>query len=198
MPRHPAVAYLCLVRPQPFSLVSFFLSSKRLSFREWSSDDALFAMSLWCNPLVTAHIGGPFSPEQARQRLQREIELGTVSGLQYWPVFLTSGGTFVGCCGLRPYRPAQQVLELGFYLLPLHCGHGLATEAAHAVISHAFSTLGAQGLFAGHHPGNAASERVLRRLGFRYTHDEHYEPTGLMHPSYMLRPGEYVAPESSG
>jgi hypothetical protein len=37
----------------------------------------------------------------------------------------------------------------------------------------------------------------LRRLGFRYTNHEHYAPTGLMHPSYMLRPSEYVAPESS-
>jgi hypothetical protein len=27
---------------------------------------------------------------------------------------------------------------------------------------------------------------MLRRLGFRYTHDELYPPTGLRHPSYVL------------
>ena len=27
---------------------------------------------------------------------------------------------------------------------------------------------------------------LLTRLGFVYTHDEFYEPTGLRHPSYML------------
>jgi RimJ/RimL family protein N-acetyltransferase len=174
----------------------YFLGSQRLSFREWSVDDAPLAILLWCDPTVTQFIGGPFSPEQARQRLQREIEIRATSGIQYWPVFLTSTDSFVGCCGLRPYRPHEHILELGFHLLPSHWGQGLATEAAHAVIGYAFSTLGSKGLFAGHHPKNVASERVLRRLGFRYTHNEHYAPTGLMHSSYLLRPSDYVTLES--
>jgi hypothetical protein len=41
-------------------------------------------------------------------------------------------------------------------------------------------------LFAGHNPANQASRELLARLGFRYTHDELYPPTGLMHPSYRL------------
>ncbi len=50
------------------------------------------------------------------------------------------------------------------------------------------------GLMAGHHPKNASSQRVLEKLGFRYTHDELYPPTGLQHRSYLLtadqrRPG---------
>ena len=171
--------------------MSYFLSSQRLSFRDWSLEDAPLAISLWCNPTVTNFIGGPLSPQEATQRLEREIDVGATTGLQYWPVFLTSSNAFVGCCGLRPYRREQQILELGFHLLPAHWGKGLATEAAHRVIRHAFSTLGADGLFAGHHPSNTASERVLLRLGFRYTHHEYYKPTGLMHPSYVLRPIEY-------
>lgn len=175
----------------------YFLASQRLSFREWSVDDVPLAISLWCDSTVTKFIGGPFSPEQARQRLQREIEVCATSGVQYWPIFLTSTDAFVGCCGLRPYRPNEQILELGFHLLPSHWGQGLATEAAHAAIGYAFSTLGAKGLFAGHHPQNAASEHVLRHLGFRYTHDEHYTPTGLMHRSYLLRASNYVTPGST-
>src|SRR5437763_1346679 len=50
--------------------------------------------------------------------------------------------------------------------------------------------LGAEGLFAGHHPEHGASRAVLERLGFRFTHEEVYPPTGLRHPSYLLmRPG---------
>ena len=63
---------------------------------------------------------------------------------------------------------------------------GLAVEAARAVIEYALTTLGAAGLFAGHHPANEASRRVLIKLGFHYTHDEFYPPTGLNHPSYRL------------
>jgi RimJ/RimL family protein N-acetyltransferase len=167
------------------------LVSRRLCFREWSAVDAPLAISLWGDPRVTALIGGPFSAEQACLRLEREIAIQATAGIQYWPMFLTSTQAFVGCCGVRFYRPEDSILELGFHLLPAHWGQGLAFEAAGAVIDHAFRTLGAVGLFAGHHPNNIASERLLHRLGFRYTHREHYEPTGLMHRSYMLLASEF-------
>lgn len=170
--------------------MSHFLASQRLFFRTWTTADAQLAVSLWSEPTVTALIGGPFSAEQACQRLQREIELQATCGVQYWPIFLTSSTTFVGCCGLRPYRPEEAILELGFHLLPAYWGQGLAAEAASAVILHACYTLGARGLFAGHHPDNMASQRLLSRLGFRYTGDQYYEPTGRMHPSYMLAASE--------
>jgi len=165
-----------------------FLATERLFFREWSAADAPLAVALWCDPTVGTFIGGPFPPEHAQQRLRREIETQTSSGVQYWPIFLTSTGSFAGCCGLRPYQPEQRIFEIGFHFLPAYWGQGLAGEAAQAVIRHAFDTRGAAALFAGHHPDNAGSARLLQRLGFRYTHDEHYAPTGRMHPSYLLQP----------
>ena len=59
-------------------------------------------------------------------------------------------------------------------------------------MDHAFGSLRVKGLFAGHHPANEASQRVLAKLGFRYTHDEFYQPTGLEHPSYFLSDEEYA------
>lgn len=168
--------------------VTCFLATERLFFREWSAGDAPLAVALWCDPAVGAFIGGPFPPEQAQQRLRREIETQASSGVQYWPVFLAATEAFAGCCGLRPYRPAQRIFEIGFHFLPAHWGQGLAGEAAQAVIRHAFDARGASALFAGHHPDNAGSARLLKRLGFRYTHDEHYAPTGRLHPSYLLQP----------
>ncbi len=141
-------------------------------------------MSLWGDPSVTASIGGPFTSEEVRLRLSREIELMIASKVQYWPVFLREDEELVGCTGLRPYRAG--VLELGFHLRPQYWGRGLAEEAARAVISYAFNTLEVESLFAGHHPENAASEHLLRKLGFCYTHDEIYPPTGLLNPAYLL------------
>ncbi|HUV51221.1 MAG TPA: GNAT family protein, partial [Anaerolineae bacterium] len=46
-------------------------------------------------------------------------------------------------------------------------------------------------LFAGHNPKNEASRHLLEKLGFRYSHDEYYAPTGLNHPSYMMTADEY-------
>lgn len=163
--------------------------TERLEFRPWSADDAALAEALWGDPAVTALIGGPLDPEQVAARLQGELANQAELGVCYWPMFLREGGTFVGCCGLRPYDLARGVYELGFHVCRSHWGQGIATEAARAVIALAFGELGAEALFGGHHPDNAASGRTLAKLGFRYTHHERYAPTGLMHPSYLLRRG---------
>jgi len=149
-------------------------------------EDVPLALALWGNSEVTHTFGGPFSEPQILERLAREIANQLAYKLQYWPVFLLDTHEFAGCCGLRPYKTGTQVFELGFHFLPQFWKKGLATEAAQAVISYAFGTLALKGLFAGHHPDNAASARVLEKLGFRYTHRELYPPTGELHPSYFL------------
>lgn len=174
----------------------YFLRSRRLGFRPWSSADIELTLDLWGDPEVTKLIGGPFSGTEVRERLAREIATQRAHGIQYWPVFLLATGEHVGCCGLRPYRPDEKIFEIGCHLRRAQWGQGYAVEAAQAVIRYAFATLGASGLFAGHHPANAASRRSLVQLGFRYTHDEYYPPTGLNHPSYMLTANEFAQAEA--
>ena len=165
----------------------YFLTSARLGFRCWSMDDLPLAIELWGDPAVMSLLGGPFTPEQVRERLKKEIGTMDAHGVQYWPAFLREdGGRHVGCAGLRPYRIEDKIYELGFHLRPEYWGRGLAEEAARALISFAFETLDAAALFAGHHQENAASRHLLLKLGFRYTHEEFYEPTGMDHPSYLL------------
>jgi RimJ/RimL family protein N-acetyltransferase len=154
--------------------------TERLIFRRWTMEDENLALTLWGDMHVTALIGGKLD---ARTRLAEEIAIERAHRVQYWPVFSRSNDDFVGCCGLRPYR---DVFELGVHLRAEHWGKGLAVEGARSVIDHAFGVLDARWIFAGHHPDNAASKRTLEKLGFRYTHDELYSPTGRMHPSYRL------------
>ena len=170
----------------------YFLRSGRLGFRLWSEADIELAMDLWGDPEVTRFIGGPFSREQVQERLSREIATLQANGIQYWPVFLLATGEHVGCCGLRHYKAEERIYEIGVHLKKAHWGQGYALEATRVVMEYAFETLGVAGLFAGHNPGNAASRRVLEKLGFRYTHDELYPPTGLNHPSYMLTGEEFM------
>jgi ribosomal-protein-alanine N-acetyltransferase len=166
----------------------YFLTTRRLGFRTWSEDDFDLALGLWGDLKVTELIDarGRLSPEQVRERLQREIATQQAHGVQYWPVFLLATAEHVGCCGLRPVPERPDVLELGFHIRSALWGQGYATEAARAVIRYAFDVLGVAGLFAGHHPRNEVSRRLLAKLGFQYTHDEFYPPTGLDHPSYLL------------
>jgi len=165
----------------------YFLRTERLGFRLWTPDDFALAWALWGDPEVTRRIGGPFSETQVRERLEREIANQEAHGVQYWPIFLRTTGEHLGCCGLRPYDLEESVYALGFHLKPPCWGRGYAGEAAWAVIDHAFAVLGARALFAGHHPENDPSRRLLAKLGFRYIQDELYPPTGRDHPSYLLR-----------
>ena len=173
---------------------AYFLSTKRLGFPLWREDDFELALGLWGDLAVTRLIDarGQLSGDQVRQKLQQEIASEAQYSVQYWPIFLLSGGEQIGCCGLRPYNLSQNIYEIGFHIRSLQWGHGYASEAARGVIKFAFENLAAQAIFAGHNPRNTTSRKLLEKLGFRYTHDEYYAPTGLKHPSYSLTKEDYT------
>ena len=166
---------------------NYFIKTERIGFSKWTSSDIAFADILWGDKAVTRYIcsSGVFHHEDIEARLQQEIRNQAEYHIQYWPIFDLKTDTFIGCCGLRPRQ--TMVYEIGFHLRPAFWRQGYAVEAASAVIDYAFSNLYAEALFAGHHPENTASRRVLEKLGFRYIGAEYYEPTGLYHPSYELR-----------
>ena len=167
-------------------LRTYFMTTDRLGFGQWGEDDLALAMTLWGDPRVSAFIGGPFTEDEVSALLHREIETLLACKVQYWPVFLRKDGDLAGCAGLRPYGNDKRILELGFHFRPEYWGQGLAQEAARAVIAFAFETLELNALFAGHHPENVPSEHLLKKLGFRFTHQEIYPPTGLLNPAYLL------------
>lgn len=162
-------------------------ATARLEFRWWSAADRAWALALWGDPAVTRLFSKePWSDAQVDARLVLEMDHARTYGLQYWPMLRIDGGAFVGVCGLKPAQPEERIFEMGYHLLPAYWGQGLASEAGAAVVRLAFETLGIAALTAGHHPENAASGRVLEKLGFVRTGAELFAPTGLMHPAYRL------------
>ena len=166
----------------------YFITSNRLGFRHWIQEDLQLAIELWGNYEVTKYFDkrGALSDRQVNERLLQEIETQKKHGIQYWPIFVKETNAHIGCAGLRPYDLPKNILEIGFHIRPEYWRQGYAAEAAICVMGYAFEKLTATALFAGHNPENLASQKILARLGFKYTHDEYYEPTGLDHPSYLL------------
>jgi ribosomal-protein-alanine N-acetyltransferase len=171
----------------------YFLSSARLGFRTWRTDDLELAMSLWGDIEVTRLIDarGELTPEQVKQKLDNELKNQAEHGVQYWPCFMLEDGDFVGCSGLRPYDLEKGIFESGVHIRKKYWRQGLGLEASQAVMAHAFGKLGIHTLFAGHNPGNHASRVLLTRQGFEFWKEEYYPPTGLMHPSYLLKAEKY-------
>ncbi len=170
------------------SEAGYFLCGKRIGFRWWTDDDFELAKGLWGDPSVTRLFSKePLSDLQIRERLQAEIKRADEHKMQYWPMFELATGLHIGCGGFRPYRADEQIYELGFHLRPAFWGKGLASEAGKTLIEYGFGQLSAKAIFAGHHPDNLPSQAVLLKLGFEEIGKELYPPTGLLHPSYMLR-----------
>ena len=174
------------------NLFKYFLQTEHLAFRKWREDDLDLAVELWGDFEVTKLFDGrgALSKEQIQERLFQEIAFEQKYKVQYWPIFLLENGDHVGACGLRPYDITNNIFEIGFHICSSKWGY--ATESSCGVIRYAFEDLKVSKLFAGHNPKNIASRHLLTKLGFRYTHDEYYEPTGLMHPSYLLTPEDYI------
>jgi RimJ/RimL family protein N-acetyltransferase len=80
---------------------------------------------------------------------------------------ITRGTTVLGACGVGS-RDGEQP-EIGYWLGIAFWGHGYATEAARALIDHAFGDLGYDVLVAGARVSNPASRRVLQKCGFEWT-----------------------------
>ena len=88
-------------------------------------------------------------------------------------------GSFLGRCGLRPKEGSDET-ELAYAFARAAWGHGVATEAATAVVRHGFET-GLTRIVACALAENPASLRVLEKVGMRRTHEEATADGVLIH-----------------
>jgi GNAT acetyltransferase-like protein len=63
---------------------------------------------------------------------------------------------------------------------------GLATEAARGVLEYAWHKSRLSKVYAGDHPDNRASQRILEKLGFEFIGTVLYGPTGAVHDNRFL------------
>ena len=77
-----------------------------------------------------------------------------------------SDKAFIGWCGLTRWNPDYRSASMGYYLDDAAWGHGYATEAGRALLQWAFDTLDLNRVQAETDTRNAASARVLEKLGF--------------------------------
>lgn len=86
-----------------------------------------------------------------------------------WGIERRADGAVIGTVTLFSLSAQNRRAELGYMLGRAHWGQGLAREAVDAVIDHAFAPdgLGLARLEADIDPRNAASAKLLERLGFR-------------------------------
>jgi RimJ/RimL family protein N-acetyltransferase len=140
------------------------LKSERLVLRAPRDQDAT-AIALLANDLRiaanTARIPHPYGIADA------EHFIGAVNRQDGEAVFVVRlDGALIGACGVDPREGGP---EIGYWLGVPYWSQGYATEAARAVIDHAFGDLQHEALQAGARVSNPASRRVLEKCGFQWT-----------------------------
>lgn len=89
--------------------------------------------------------------------------------LGLWATVLKETNGFIGRCGLLPWKiEDRQEVEVAYLLDKKFWGQGLATEAALAIVQHAFGQLKLSRLICLIDPNNSASVNVAQRIGMHF------------------------------
>ena len=82
-----------------------------------------------------------------------------------WAVVLRSNNRMIGTCGFTSFDCAHDAAEIGYVLNPDYRGQGIAPEAVRAVLAFGFERLALHRIEARFIEGNAASLRVMEKVG---------------------------------
>lgn len=146
------------------------LITPRLRLRCPSLPDAPAIQQLAGDPAIagtTMNIPHPYLDGLAEEWIrEQQLELATGSGLA---LVLTRqcDDQLIGAIGLT-IQTRHSRAELGYWIGRPFWGKGYASEAARAVVAHAFNSLGLHRVHACHFCRNPASGRVLQKAGLRH------------------------------
>lgn len=162
------------------------LVTERLRLRPWCPADRAAFAEINADPYVSRYLPAPLTAAESAALTERIADGFARYGFGFWAVERTdqSAAPFIGFTGLSV--PGFQAaftpcVEIGWRLATPHWGQGLATEAARAVLSHAFETLELEELVAFTAARNFASRRVMEKLNMRHRASEDFA-----HPSLPL------------
>jgi len=169
------------------------IRTARLCMRPWTHADVDALHALWITPEVRRYLwdGTVITREQAVSVVDASLESFARDGFGMWAVLALSGDpgdAVIGFCGLRWFGEPPAV-ELLYGLDPRQWGQGLATEAARAMLRYGFDGRALERIFAGADSPNAASFRLMARLGMRF--DRRLELDGLPADYYAIARADF-------
>ena len=172
--RSVLVSARLILRPLPWDAVRAITAGVRLG--DWADDYPADGDVVIAGLLQGAHeapggpgagdpggAGGPGAGDPGAGRA------GGDSADEAWghrQVVERASGLVVGGIGFFG-PPLGGEAEIGYGIVPSRQGRGYATEAVQAMLAMAWADSRVRIVVAGTHPGNAASQRVLEKAGFR-------------------------------
>ena len=156
-------------------MIEFPLVTERLELRPMRREDETELHAIWSHPttLAALRFEDEYTLAMTRQRIADKRAHQAFHGFAIWTVVERASGAVVGDCGLQMLEGGPDV-EIGWRMAPEVRGRGYATEAARTALAAGFGTIGLDRIVAVTHPGNAASRRVMEKLGMTLVGPGHH------------------------
>ncbi len=147
------------------------LETERLILRELTSSDAPTLQRVAGDRAIadtTLNIPHPYEDGMAEEWIARVHDQFDQGESLTFAIVLKGEAEPIGAIGLSSISRDHSRAEFGYWVGRPHWNNGYCTEAGEAVLSHAFSDLGLNRIYASHFARNASSGRVMQKLGMRH------------------------------
>ena len=153
------------------------LETPRLRLTPVTLDDVDVLHRIWCDPKVRQFLWDDVEIDRATamQVVEQSVSDWSKHCYGFWLIHDREGQA-LGFVGFRSAAETEEP-ELLFGLLPAYWNQGIATEAGEAALAYLFESGRFTSAWAAADPPNAASFRVMQRLGM--TFDRMGELNGL-------------------
>jgi RimJ/RimL family protein N-acetyltransferase len=150
------------------------IETARLHLRMFRLDDLDNLADLLADADVIRYVGNglPIPRAESENALHSIIRHWKDHGFGRWAITVKESGRFIGYGGLRSLLGTPEVV---YHFAKAYWGRGLATEMARASLRFGFDEHQFDHIVAVAQPDNAASIRVMEKVGMKYeTHTAYY------------------------
>ncbi|REJ76340.1 MAG: N-acetyltransferase [Acidobacteria bacterium] len=147
------------------------IETERLLIRRFREADVDAIHEMRSDPEVMRYIRETAADREESAKWTEAISAKWESeGIGYCALVEKATGDIAGWCGTWRIQETNEV-EVGYAIAKTKWGKGFATEAAAAMVDHAFSELRLDYLVAVAYPENEASIRVMKKLGMSFVRE---------------------------
>lgn len=140
-------------------------ATQRLILRPRDLGDLAASIAINSDPAVMRFLGPVWPPDQQRAHLTKQMGSDLGPGLGHWAIIRRDSDEMLGWVALAQDDAAEEPY-LGYRLKRAAWGQGIATEAARVILDYGLTERRLGSVHAVVHRDNAASHKVLRKLGF--------------------------------
>jgi ribosomal-protein-alanine N-acetyltransferase len=146
------------------------ITTERLDLREFKESDWEAVLAYQSKPLyLRFYEWTERTPQAVREFVQMFLDQQQQAPRTRFQLAVTlkNTGQLIGNCGLRMRSAGAHEGDIGYELDPAYWGQGYATEAARAMLQFGFTRFHLHRIWSWCIADNAASARVLEKLGMR-------------------------------